>query len=320
MRTPGQEKIKNDCRAAIRPIMERHGLGPPKSIIMDTEGWVNPCFFVDNSIVIRFNARDPHLPKFQREKFIFDRLEDMEIPTPKCLFLDESRELVPFDVLVTEMLPGKNIEADWKTLDIQTRNILSEKAGRILATIHEHRLSFFGELANKEPFHKTKVWSDYIKTRLSYHLKEVRELLIFDSDVSQRCWNIFEHHLPALSGITSPSIVYVDFHFGNLLHLDGNISGVLDFEWAFSGDPLYDFCSLDSMEKIWPGSKKPFLKGYGKKEFSKLEKSRIGVYRMIRNLEMCAVAKKHLSKKEALEFSSITLSQLFSMEKATNNH
>jgi len=73
---------------------------------MDTEGWVNPCFFVNKSFVFRFNARDPSLPKYQREFFVFNFLKNSHVPVPKTVYLDDSKEYIEFDVLITEILPG----------------------------------------------------------------------------------------------------------------------------------------------------------------------------------------------------------------------
>jgi hypothetical protein len=95
----------------------------------------------------------------------------------------------------------------------------------------------------------------------------------------------------------------------------GLFFGVLDFEWAFAGDPLYDFCSVNYMESTWPGSKKNFLKGYGFEEFDPDALLKIRIYQMIRNIELCIVARKYFSSEESEEFINVTLNQINSLQK-----
>jgi hypothetical protein len=70
VRSPNHLEIKKACRQAIAPLMAKHGLGSPKEVRVDENGWVNPCFFVDGKFVFRFNARDPGLPKRRTDQAI----------------------------------------------------------------------------------------------------------------------------------------------------------------------------------------------------------------------------------------------------------
>lgn len=99
MRSPNQAEIKDECRKAI-PV------------------------------------RDPLLPKFQREKLVYDLLQGSEIPVPEKVWLDGSKELVRFDVLISERLSGALIEPDWGTLPVDKRSQLAVMAGALLSRLH----------------------------------------------------------------------------------------------------------------------------------------------------------------------------------------
>lgn len=135
MRSPNHLEVKRLCREYIAPLMEKHQLGSPRQIVVDDAGWVNPCIFVDDSIVFHFNARDSHLPKYQREKIAFHLLKDAGVPVPHQVILDDSKTIAPFDVLITERLPGRNLETDWSILKTTQREALAMKAGRLLTRI-----------------------------------------------------------------------------------------------------------------------------------------------------------------------------------------
>lgn len=83
MRTPDHLAIKNNCRKFIAGLMAKHKLGVPERVVLDEHGWVNPCIFVNDNLVFRFNARDTQLPKFQQVKLIHDLLEIALLPTPR---------------------------------------------------------------------------------------------------------------------------------------------------------------------------------------------------------------------------------------------
>lgn len=295
--------------------MKKYDLGEASKIVLDQNGWVNPCFFVNDTFVFRFNARDPHLPKFQREFFVFDLLRKLALPVPRQVILDDSKSFVAYDVLISEMLPGKNLEADGKNLSDENKKIVAQEAGKLLDSLHSISFDFFGELADQGPLPKTRTWIEYLEAKLSFHLNEAKQLGIFDQKESEHFWSVFQLHIPFLSVVKSASLVHGDYHFGNLLHLNSSITGVLDFEWAFAGDPLYDYFQWNSDEDLWPLDSIPFIKSGEHSEFSFVEKKRMDIYQMIRNIDLCSVAQLHFDAKEAKEYRETTMQQVSSLIK-----
>jgi aminoglycoside phosphotransferase (APT) family kinase protein len=310
MRSSNHLAIKENCRSAIAPLMTKHGLGLPIKILMDETGWVNPCFFINDQFVFRFNARDPNLPKYQREKVAFDLLKDSDIPVPQKVILDDSRSAVSFDVLITEIIPGENLESAWPRLSLEQRKIIAENAGKTFKKLSSVQMPFFGELGATGPFPKTKSWEEYLRSKFDFHLKESLELKIFDYATVEKFWNAFNRYLSALLEVKDSYLVHVDFHLGNLLFKEDQITGVVDFEWSFAGDPLYDLCRWHQSEEEWPGSRDSFLKGCQQNSFSASETQRIKVYQMIRNVELCIVAKRHFTSDESEAYKTTTLRQL----------
>jgi Ser/Thr protein kinase RdoA (MazF antagonist) len=67
---------------------------------------------------------------------------------------------------------------------------------------------------------------------------------------------------PLFATVQQGHLVHGDFHFSNLLQQDGQITGVIDFEWALSGDVAWDFRIDDQLEVASPGSRAAFYAGY----------------------------------------------------------
>ena len=74
--SPIPRHIKDTCRAALPALLAAHGLDSSAPIVQDEQGWVNPCYFVGDDLVVRFNSRDPEQPKFTRETVAFDHFPD----------------------------------------------------------------------------------------------------------------------------------------------------------------------------------------------------------------------------------------------------
>jgi aminoglycoside phosphotransferase (APT) family kinase protein len=317
MRAANQHSIKQTCLDSIPALMRRHRLGSHSTIARDESGWVNPCFFVDDRLVFRFNARDVGLPKFQREKIVFDLLESSTLPTPRNVLLDDSRELAPYDVLISPRLPGTSVEQDWPELDWGMKHQLAENAGRLLSRLHEVSFPFFGELADRGPLPRTEHWIDYVQAKLCLQVNRTIQLGIFPESQRERCLKLLYLRADALNTVRSARLVHDDYHFGNLLHVGSEITGLLDFEWSFAGDPLYDYCLWYSEADLWPGSRAPFLKGCGETELSSPARLRLDVYEMIGNLTLCAESKLHFSMEEAARYQTAAEAHLDKLEKAS---
>ena len=317
MRTPNHETVKHRCRESIPALMRRYFLGTPATIAIDESGWVNPCFFVNDKFVFRFNARDVGLPKFQREKIIFDLIENSTLPSPRSVLLDISRDIAPYDVLISPKLRGTSIEQDWSELDSQTKTCLAEAAGRLLAQLHEVSFPFFGEIAEPGPLPRTDRWIDYLRAKLCLQLDRTVDLDIFPNEYRLRALKLFDSRAAAIDEVKSARLVHDDYHFGNLLHVGPEITGILDFEWSFAGDPLYDYCLWYSELDLWPGSRAPFFKTSRPMELSKSERMRRDVYQMIGNVTLCAEAKLHFPKEEATQYRESAESHFRQLESYT---
>jgi aminoglycoside phosphotransferase (APT) family kinase protein len=309
MRSPNHLEIKKRCQESIPQLMAKHQLGIPTRVVVDEAGWVNPCIFVNDEFVFRFNARDPNLPKYQREKIAFELLKGTDVPVPHAVILDDSKTVAPYDVLITERLHGRNLEHDWSGLQAQQKSELAKNAGQLLTKISSVQLPFFGELSGRGPLPQTQSWFEYLSAKFAFHINESCTLGIFTEPSIQMFSAALENRQSILNEVDSAKLVHVDYHFGNLLYDDQKITGVFDFEWAFAGDPLYDYCRWTQAEEEWPGSRHAFLQGCDRDNFTKSETDRMALYQMIRNIELCVVAKLHFDEGEALSFKETTLTQ-----------
>lgn len=304
MRHPDAARIRDECRTALPAVLEAAGLPATQHFELDREGWVNVCF-LGGQIVVRFNARDPELPKFQREQWAYRVLRDRGFPVPRLVAHIDDPEITPYPALVAERIPGENLEATWPTLDTEQQRNLAGQAGRWLARLHTQPFSGFGEVFGDRHATQREWWS-----RWAGRMVRACEPL-WDAKTSARFREAIDQALPLLDSVTESRFVHRDYHLGNILHDGRDVVGLLDFEWAMASDPAIDRSKFGQLDDATPGALRPFRRGYEDEGGPVDDDPRVlGLYRMCHNLELCDVAARFLSAEEAAQYRATTLQSL----------
>jgi len=269
----------------IRAIWRTHGLGEAWRIERATSGVSNACFIVNEDRVIRFNTFDTTVPKFENERVAYDLLAGSELPVPSVVVLDASRRVAPYDFIVLTRLPGTNLADSWQELTPARICDLACEAGRCLARLHAITLPAFGKLHEQDAprFHS---WPGYFNDYARRYLNEAARYGILEDPPHTRLEGALDRAQPLLERVTRGVLVHSDYHYENILQAEGNLSGILDFEWALAGDPSYDFMNADVREEQIPGSGATFLDGYRSVRSLDTEHAqRLVVYRLFLRLE-----------------------------------
>lgn len=261
-----------------------NGLGTIDRVARPVRGGVNYCLLVDD-FVVRFNLLGPEVSRFQSEVLAYGRLESTEVPAPRVVAYDPSRRFVPHEYLITTRIPGEPVVDRWRGLTIMERVSIAHAIGRNLATIHQQQFPTFGKLRDLDTGGVAR-WYDYVADFFQRYADQAIGLGVINSFGKDRLASILARHRPMLDSITGGSLVHSDYHFENILEFRGHITGIIDFEWAFSGDPAWDFIAEDEWEVMCPGSRVPIYEGYV--EHSPLDEThhrRVSLYKLLSDLE-----------------------------------
>ena len=239
---------------ALAALLERRILGPLHSVEPISGGDVNLMILLNGEMVLRLNVRDPHLPKSAKEALIYRRLHQSTlVPCPEVLALDTARDLVPYDALILSRVPGVNAGTVWAALDEDTREALSEEAGRLCAEIHGLRWPAYGDFdAKTGTFGQYWRWTDMLLARLeevaaqALALKALPQILI-DGVVTE-----LNDGEAVFETASRPVLVHGDLHIGNLLVEQApsgddarwHITAILDWEWSLTADAAWELAGL----------------------------------------------------------------------------
>jgi fructosamine-3-kinase len=248
-------------RVDLERIWEAHRLGTVWTVTTPRRGGVNRCFIVNEDLVIRFNGWDTGACRFRNEQVAFASLRPSGVPVPQVVALDDSRTLVSCDYLIATRLVGETIIDSWSALLPAERWQLACEAGRWQAVIHGHCFERYGSL-NTMPYGGFPSWSAYLDDYFERYARQNRDLGTLDEPTLARIYRLLERHRAMFDGVTTAALLHSDYHFENILQQGGHVTGIIDFEWAHTGDPAFD-CRIDpELDATCPGSVEPFYQGY----------------------------------------------------------
>ena len=191
------------------------------------------------------------------EVTIYQLIKDLDLPAPQILAYDFSRKEIPCDYFLMEYVDG----TPWYEFWPLKNPVIMKELGRYTAKFHSIHNDTFGNIKNAN----SKLFSswdeafiymvedaiiDVEKQGLKLPFQEIRK------EVYKR--------RSLLKMVETPCLVNFDMWAGNILlkkERKFKISGMLDFERSFFGDPLASFVSAmliyDDVEK-----EGDFIQGY----------------------------------------------------------
>ena len=218
----------------------------------------------------------------RREHSIFPFFASIATLTPKTILADFTHQIVVRDYVLQTFLEGER----WSDIEdelTEEENIdLWQQCGEIVQQIHETTGEHFGY---PYPGRHFANWHDVILDRFSRIAQSLNE---YDAEIPAfaTITKLVNSTPLIFNEVQAPSLLHGDLWTFNLLVRRENgrplISGVLDTERAWWGDPLADwimFClSIRNGEEEWQDRIEAFHKGYGMLEKSPAMQFRQEVY------------------------------------------
>lgn len=235
-------------------IWKIHRLGAISSLSQPARPSLNPIRFVNDRYAIRFyTSKDQDFEPSQGEARAYELLANSGVPVPEVVALGFSGDISPYDYLITTRLPGRTLVDVWSGLDKHQKKRTAHAVGAHLARIHSHVFKRFGYLSRMESNGYTH-WYDFVFAFYSSYASQVQKLEILETGIFDRIQFLLRNNRTLLNQITLGVLVHSDFKFKHILYQAGEVSGVLDFGRAFSGDPAWDFIVQDEWSRQCPGS------------------------------------------------------------------
>jgi aminoglycoside phosphotransferase (APT) family kinase protein len=197
------------------------------------------------SLVCRANAfpesfRDDSLTL---EAHFSHALAAFGVPRPAILAVDLSRRRCPVDFMILEEAPGMSLAA----LDDDDERLtpLLRDLGRVMARLHRVPIDEgFGLLDPRSTvidrlLGSCETWDNYLQTRLTSHVKTCVSIGAITPGEGWGIEALFEAHRGLFTD-TRPSLLHGDPGNHNVFGANGRVTGLIDWEDALAGDPIFD--------------------------------------------------------------------------------
>ena len=221
-------------------------------------------------------APDPTMPAMSyehdimRTETLFYRTAAEVAPVPAVVNADFSRTLIDTDYLLMAELPGQNWYAQRDQLDQEP---LRRELGEIIAALHTVTGNGFGY--PQDP--PASTWREAFTGMVGALLADAQRFSSALPRSVAEIKDLFAANENVLDDVSTPVLVHFDLWPGNILVESGRITGLVDGERAFWGDPLAEMVSLALFGDI---EKDPvFLAGYGGIAFDTSARLRLAMYR-----------------------------------------
>jgi aminoglycoside phosphotransferase (APT) family kinase protein len=293
-----------------------------KNIISIKEGVANPVFIIKTQkqeIVLRILNPITGDWKALKEERVYELFTKNKIPCPTILKTDITKELIPFDYVLSKKLKGHALDKGYANKPVNLK--MARELGKNLGKIHSITFNKFGDISKKGnkfivgPAHELsevskkinpgpfkswkKMHGEIIKSRLFYFKGTEFE------DLINPIKKYFKQNESLLDYKITPRLLHLDFHRNNIFVKNDKITGILDVEESLVGHNEYDLMRSEIHFKGHSRLRKEFFKAY--EPFVKLDpgyQERRAFYSLSRSLVgvRCLVlwGSRH-SKKEYLK-------------------
>ncbi|OXM64830.1 phosphotransferase family protein [Amycolatopsis vastitatis] len=185
----------------------------------------------------------------------------------------------PGFLLMTEV-PG----VPWHGSPVTDRPRLRRELGGIVAGLHEVTGEGFGYL--REPLHPT--WPAAFTSMVDTVLADAVRYGVRLPRPAAEIAHLVRRHEPLLELVTTPVLVHFDLWDGNILVEGGRVSGIIDAERAFWGDPVAEFVSLTLFRDLDTELVEGYRAAGGPVRWDAPARRRLALYRVYLDLIMVA--------------------------------
>ena len=195
-----------------------------------------------NNWVFEQGDRILTIPKHERVKDYVVRvkatefLHSHEIPVSEILNYSSENKGVP-EYLLVKKVEGEHVDLSKSTLS--EKESVHKSAGEVLSAIHNLPCSGYGRL-QPNLMGEDDSWVDFTDKFFEESINRVKKSPGLYSRFGRDLEKAYQEGRISLTHFSLPYFLHADFHLGNLLFKNGQISAVLDLDIVSSGDPNWD--------------------------------------------------------------------------------
>lgn len=218
----------------IKTILKKNGINPSLPLTQYTSGQINTVYQVGNEFVLKIEKNldvVAHQPELIRLSF------KAGAKVPEVL---DTGKTESGDYLLMRYLEGRTVAPDWLAFTKMQQESLIEQLAEQLQILHGISFSQYA-IPRPQEYESWKnalhMYTDLDSINLNGLDQKTRE----NVDLIKR---FYSEHESLLDRSAPPVLVHNDLHFENILHIDGKLTGLIDFDFARQAPKNYELWHL----------------------------------------------------------------------------
>ena len=200
----------------------------------------------ETAVIIRMHPQKIHNGYFWSESVASQIAKDNGVPTYTTYFVDDSQSKFDFDYMIMECVPGKNIRKDMWPLSKELDKKIAQETGYWAAKINSIATSGYGFFDNAKAKKEKKLagvhtkWEEHLFAANEKNIGYLEDKQVITNEERKTIDAIFDTKKSYIN-CENPKLIQNDIaDWNELASDDGTITGVLDWDECFSGDPIME--------------------------------------------------------------------------------
>jgi aminoglycoside phosphotransferase (APT) family kinase protein len=214
--------------------------------------------FIDQSaVVIKIGTpRDVELLSYEKQMMstelkIHHLIEHKTtVPLPRILYIDQSRQMIPYEFFIMESLEGKPLN-EIETKSTEDIHSIGKELARSMAEIHQIKGAFYGYEIMKDDLMGKSYYQAFchMVDRVIYDGNRKNVQLPISPE---KIRDIIQNHQRVFENCGDPVLVHFDLWEGNLFVKSSKkgplqLEALIDFERGFFGDPAAEIIHISGL-------------------------------------------------------------------------
>lgn len=215
-----------------------------------SDGWANTAYSIvlsdGRAVVLKVApSHDKHVMRCEKNNMkteveVLRMVGSTEgLPVPRIYTYDPSYSLIPSEYFIMEHIQGVPYNKIKSTLTHQEIERIEQQLGVYSRSINAYRGSSFGYFAKEDGCHET--WSEAFQAMIGDVLTDGIDADVILPVSYAEIEREISRKVDTLVDVKEACLVHWDLWDGNIFIHEGRISGIVDFERAFWGEPLIEY-------------------------------------------------------------------------------
>ncbi len=213
--------------------------------------------------------------RLEKEAKIMIRLASVQdrysIPVPEVKHIENNTAEIGYKFIILSYIDGVPVESIWDKLSKEERNQFLVEFAKISKSIHMTKFDMFGDIEEYSSPRRFYSLNSLLKANTRRYARMLGTSKLLPIKLVSQAQNFIERNLDKTNFTSEPFLVHSDLNSSNIIvkkEDSWNIKAILDFEWSYAADPLFDLFDIQAEWLLEAELLDIFLTNYSEKKIN----------------------------------------------------